>query len=66
MPGAMNSRPSIIERALQLAKSGQYATVQDIRAQLILENYASVDALIRGNTLVAQLRGRISAARTED
>jgi hypothetical protein len=66
MLGAVNNRPSIIERALQLAKSGQYATVEDIRAQLVLEDYASVDAVIRGSTLVAQLRGRISAARTED
>jgi hypothetical protein len=66
MLGAVNSRPSIIERALQLAKSGHYATVEDIRAQLTLENYASVEVVIRGSTLVAQLRGRISASRTED
>jgi hypothetical protein len=60
----MNNRPSIIERAFQLAKSGQYATVEDIRAQLTLEEYANVEAVIRGNALVAQLGGRISSSRT--
>ncbi|MDX2235041.1 MAG: hypothetical protein NW200_11150 [Hyphomonadaceae bacterium] len=60
----MDSRPSIIERAFQLAKSGQCLTVDDIRAQLSRERYEMVPAYIRGMSLLTQLRGQITTART--
>lgn len=59
----MNSRPSVIERAFQLAKSGRCASVADIRAQLVNEAYESAGA-VRGTTLVSRLDGMIKTART--
>ena len=58
----MTPRPSIIERAFQLAKSGRCADVQDIRDQLAIESYPSVDGVIRGASLLAQLRFHIASA----
>jgi hypothetical protein len=60
---AMQHRPSIIERAFQLAKSGQCLTVDDIRTQLSQERYEMQDAYIRGSSLLAQLRNHISNAQ---
>jgi len=60
---AMDIRPSIIERAFQLAKSGRYATVGDIRKQLDREKYVSTASYVRGGALVSQLRSLIAAAR---
>ena len=60
------NRPSIIERAFQLAKSGQCADLKDIRARLKKEGYESVVAYIQGAALRNQLRGMIAAARKRD
>lgn len=62
MMKAMSNHPSVIERAFQLAKSGRYASVADIRTQLASEDYASAGA-VRGTALVGQLRSLITAAR---
>lgn len=59
----MSTPPSIIERAFQLAKSGRYATVGDIRKQLDREKYTASASYVRGGALVAQLRSLIAAAR---
>lgn len=62
----MNSRPSIVERAYQLARSGRYATVDEIRTQLSAENYEGAASCIRGTSLVNQLRvimGALSRAQ---
>lgn len=59
----MEIRPSIIERAFQLAKSGRYATVGDIRKQLDREQYASTASYVRGGALLGQLRALIAASR---
>ncbi len=59
----MSTRPSVIERAFQLAKSGRCASVADIRAQLVTEHYESAGA-VRGTTLVSRLDGMIKTART--
>lgn len=61
----MENRPSIIERAFQLAKSGQCLSVDDIRKQLAKERYEMVDAFIRGTSLLTQLRNQVNAAQTE-
>ena len=50
-----------LERAFQLAKSGKFAMVADIKKQLKAEGY-SVDQ-IDGRVLRAQLLGLIKAAR---
>lgn len=58
----MTSRPSVIERALQLAKSGLFDSVSDIRTQLVREDYLTADA-VRGTVLVAKLRTLIATAQ---
>jgi hypothetical protein len=60
----MALRPSIIERAFQLAGSGDCADVQDVRDQLSREDYSAVDACIRGESLLRQLQYRMATART--
>lgn len=59
----MDTRPSIIERAFELAKSGKCGKVEDIRVQLNRENYAGVDLYIRGGALLTQLRYLLASAR---
>lgn len=56
------NRPSVIERAFQLAKSGRCDTVSEIRMQLVREDYATADA-VRGTALVARLQTLMNAAR---
>lgn len=58
-------QPSIIERAFQLAKSGRYATVGDIRKQLDQEKYTAAESYVRGGALISQLRSLIAAARAK-
>lgn len=50
-----------IERAFQMAKSGEFASVADIRKQLKLEGYTVEH--ITGRALSKQLAGLIRAAR---
>ena len=52
---------SIIERAFQLAKTGQYGSVEDLKRKLRAEGY-SVTA-ITGPSLLRQLRELIKAGR---
>ncbi len=59
----MNTRPSVIERAFQLAKSGRCASVSEIRSQLENEAYESAGA-VRGSTLISRLDGMIKTAKT--
>lgn len=56
-------RPSIIERAFEIARLGRALKVDEIRTQLCQEGYGQVDLHIRGRTLLAQLRGLLKAAR---
>ena len=60
----MQQKPSIIERAFQLANAGDCASVKDIRERLSREDYASVESYIRGASLVRQLQYLIGSART--
>ena len=50
-----------LERAFQLARSGQVADVKDIKAQLKREGYDL--GQITGSALIRQLQGVIKAAR---
>jgi hypothetical protein len=52
---------SAIERAFQLARTGQYAAVEDLRRKLRAEGYSV--ATVTGPTLLRQLRELIKAAR---
>lgn len=52
----MTSQPTTLERAFVLARSGDHATVADIRNQLKQERYDNVEAHLRGPSLSRQLR----------
>jgi hypothetical protein len=58
----MESRPSIIERAFDLASSGRVQSVSEIRSALKLEGY-SEDWHIQGPTLTKQLMKLIAKAK---
>ncbi len=56
----MTDRPTEIERAFQLARSGGPASVEDIKTQLKREGYRT--SQIDGPALLKQLRNLIQAA----
>ena len=60
--GQMRS-PTTLERAFDLARSGSYATVNDIRMQLRAERYDQVDAHLSGPSIARQLRQLCVEAR---
>jgi hypothetical protein len=57
----MHMNKTAIERAFELARSGRFAKLEDIKAQLKLEGYS--DAQVIGPTLFRQLRKLISEAK---
>jgi len=57
------SRPSTVERAYELARSGRYATVSEIRLRLRAEAYHDAVAQLEGRAIVADLRRLMVAAR---
>ena len=57
----MPLRPTALERAFELARSGDYARPQDIRARLNAEGYDG--AQIEGPSLLRQLRELCAASR---
>jgi hypothetical protein len=59
----MDQNTTAVERAFQLAKSGDYATVADIVTQLLAEKYSAAQITDGGNVLRTQLAGLIKAAR---
>jgi hypothetical protein len=50
----MSELPTALERAFELARSGDYATIEDLKNQLRHEGYTATQ--IQGPTLVKQLR----------
>ncbi len=52
--GAMNDKTTL-ERAFELAKSGEYATVDEIRARLKSERHDQVEAHLAGPSIKRQL-----------
>jgi hypothetical protein len=64
--GRMTIRPSTIERAFQLAKSGEYADVGAIRQQLTKEGLPDPEGQISGPTLLRQLRQLCANARSPE
>jgi hypothetical protein len=55
----------ILERAFELAKSGDCGSIDDIRRQLKSEHYAQVDAHLAGSTVRRQLLDLCKEARGE-
>jgi hypothetical protein len=59
----MDHRITALERAFQLARSGDYTSVPDIKKQLSAEGYAA--SQVEGRTLVKQLVALIKEGRAE-
>ena len=57
----MNSRISVPERALLLARAGICRNIQDVRRQLSKERYDQVDAHLSGQSIKAQLNAAFKA-----
>ncbi len=57
----MDYRRTPIERAFELARSGDYSSVSDIRRMLVVEGYELYQ--ITGPSLLSQLRKLIQSAR---
>ena len=55
MLSAMDNSKTALERAFELARSGKYSTVQELRAALKNEGYAQ--GQVEGPALGRQLRG---------
>ena len=51
----VEERPSVIERAFQIAKSGAVATVAELSAQLTAEGYANAEQILAGRSLSLQV-----------
>lgn len=60
----MTFRPTTLERAFALARSGDYAGVSEVRAQLKAEGYSV--AQLEGPSLARQLRTLCAEARKAD
>jgi hypothetical protein len=59
----MQPETSIIERAYQLARSGAYATVGEVKSQLRAEGYTNVDGHFTGAALYGALRKLCATSR---
>lgn len=64
MPGGieLQSDDRIIERAFELARSGDCASVAAIRAQLKKEHFAAIEDHLEGASIRGQLRSLIQKA----
>ena len=56
-------RPGIIERAFELARSGDYPTVSELKRRIRSEGYVAVDSHLHGASISAALRKICVAAR---
>jgi hypothetical protein len=60
----LKDRPSVIERAFQVAKSGKVANIAELRAQLAKEGYSNVAMALTGRALGQQISRMIIEARS--
>ena len=60
----MSDRPSIIERAFQVAKSGKVSNIKQLRQQLAAEGYPNAANALTGRSLQQQLSRMITEAKT--
>jgi hypothetical protein len=56
-------RPSVVERALQIAKSGTVENIAMLHQQLALEGYDGSVESLAGRSILSQLTRRIAEAR---
>lgn len=59
----MTHRRTTLERAYELAKSGECAGVSEIKARLKAEHFAEVDGQLYGRSVGTDLRKLCEAAR---
>ena len=59
----MELKPGIIERAYQIADSGEVSDILHIKTRLNLEGYFEIDAHLDGSTIRRDLKRRIAAAQ---
>ncbi len=59
----MTNKPTIMERAYELARSGAIADLQDLSRRLKSEGFEAVDAHLAGPSLRAELRRLSQSAR---
>ena len=59
----IDSRSSTVERAYQLARSGQFRTVSEIKSRVRAEGYYDAIAQLEGRTISADLRRVLAASR---
>jgi hypothetical protein len=58
----MSTGPTILERAYELARSGECSTLQMIKRRLKAEGFIAIDAHLYGRTLQDELRRLCHAA----
>jgi hypothetical protein len=61
----MAARPTVLERAFELARSGDCAGVQDIRHKLRAEGHLNAEAQLYGRSLLTQLKRICDEARAK-
>ena len=61
----MNKPLSTLERAFELARSGECASTSEIRQRLKQERYDSVEANLKGPSITRQLRLLCEEARRQ-
>jgi hypothetical protein len=59
----MEERPSVVERAFQVAKSGAVANIAELSAQLTAEDYANSESFLAGRSIILQITRMIAEAR---
>jgi hypothetical protein len=59
----IQQRPSVVERAFQIAKSGKVANVSALQAQLADEGYPNGVQALAGRALSSQLMRMITESR---
>jgi hypothetical protein len=60
----MPERPSVVQRAFEIAKSGQVADIAALNAQLAAEGYANSTQILAGRSIKGQLTRMILEAGT--
>ena len=58
-----NGKPTTIERAFELARTGKFHSVEEIRKRLLKEHHDQVDSHLSGPMIRRQLRRACADAR---
>ncbi len=51
----MTPPPHVIERAYQMARSGQFSSLEEMRRQLTIEGYVSIEGHLSGHSIRKRL-----------